>query len=142
MKEFTADNLTRLKELFTNLCFAGEFIEGKFGANQLNPFDLLNSTAIPTLRMLLVQTRKAKQEMEELDEWSMNTSQTAKKSRLEVWADFINLTIGYRLDQEAKAATRAEKMKKARELDARIAAETDKGKTLDDLKKEREALGV
>lgn len=140
MKEFTADNLSRLKELFTTLCFKGEVIDGKFGANQLNPFDLLNSTAISTLRMLLAQTKKAKADMEELDEWSISAGQAAKKNRFETWAEFINLLIGYRLDQETKAAEKAVKSKKAAALRMRIETEADKGKTLEDLRAELAAL--
>lgn len=135
-KEFTQDNLTRLKELFTTLCFKGEAIDGKFGANVLNPYELLNNTAIATLRALLTQTRKAKNEIEDLDEWSMSTHQQSKKAKFEAWAEFLNLLIGFRLDQDEKAAIRAVKVKKAAELRARIEAETDKGKTLDDLRKE------
>tara|TARA_R110000868_G_scaffold46247_10_gene152969 strand:+ start:1713 stop:2144 length:432 start_codon:yes stop_codon:yes gene_type:complete len=139
-KQFTEDNLTRLKELFTALSFKGEAIDGKFGANVLNPYELLNSTSISTLRTLLGQTRKAKNEIEELDEWSMSSHQQSKKVRFEVWFEFINLLIGYRLDQDEKAATKADKAKKAAALKARIATEEDKGKTLDDLKAELATL--
>lgn len=139
-KEFTKENLTRLQELFVTLSFKGEALEGKFGANTLSPHDLLNSTAIATLRALLTQTRKAKQDLEDTDEWSMSAAQSAKKNRIEVWAEFINLLVGYRLDQEEKAAVRADKAKKAAALRARIATEEDKGKTLEDLKKELASL--
>jgi hypothetical protein len=139
-KEFTKENLTRLQELYVSLSFKGEALEGKFGANTLSPYDLLNSTTVSTLRALLTQTRKAKQELEETDEWSMSPAQSAKKNRIEVWAEFVNLLVGYRLDQEEKAAVRADKAKKAAALKARIATEEDKGKTLEDLKKELAAL--
>lgn len=135
-KEFTSHNLARLQELFTTLCFKGEKIQGKFGANVLNPYELLNNTSISTLRVLLAQTRKSKNELEYLDDWSMNDIQIEKNDRLEIWAEFINLLIGYRLDQDKKAAIKAEKAKKAAALRARIETEADKGKTLEELRKE------
>jgi hypothetical protein len=139
-KEFTKENLTRLQELYVSLSFKGEALEGKFGANTLSPYDLLNSTNVNTLRMLLVQTRKVKQEMEDIDEWSATAKQAADKNRIETWAEFINLLVGYRLDKDEKAAQAAVKAKAAAALRARIATEEDKGKTLEDLKKELAAL--
>lgn len=107
-KEFTAENLQRLKDLFVDLSFKGEQLDGKFGANVLNPFELLTQTTISTLRNLLKGTRKAIQEMDDLDEWSMTQHQTNKKDRLTLWAEFLFLLVGYRLDQEVKAAKKEE----------------------------------
>lgn len=107
-KEFTAENLQRLKDLFVDLSFKGEQLDGKFGANVLNPFELLTQTTINTLRTLLKGTRKAIQEMDDLDEWSMTQHQTNKKDRLTLWAEFLFLLVGYRLDQEVKAAKKEE----------------------------------
>jgi len=139
-KEFTKENLARLQELYVQLSFEGEVLEGKFGANTLNPYTLLNETAISTLRALLKQARKAKQDLEDADEWSMSAAQQRAKSRFDSWAEFINLLIGFRLDQDEKAALRADRAKKAAQLRARIATEEDKGKTLEDLKKELASL--
>lgn len=136
LKEFTAENLQRLKDLYVDLSFRGEQLDGKFGANVLNPFELLTQTTIATLRSLLKQVRGSAKELQDLDEWSLSTHQQAKQKRFESWAEFVNLLIGYRLDQDEKAASKAEKAKKMAALKARIETESDKGKTLEDLKKE------
>lgn len=141
-KQFTVDNLIRLKDLFVDFSFKGEVLEGKFGANTLNPFELLTMTAISTLRGLLKQVRKAAAEMQELDEWTLTSYQQQKQARLEAWAEFVNLLIGYRLDQDEKATARIEKAAKAKDLRARIATEKDKNKSVEDLEKELASLEV
>lgn len=142
VKEFTKENLDRLKELYNDLSFKGEQLEGKFGANLLNPFELLNQTAINTIRTLLRGTKDAAKDLDNLDEWSLSAAQTTKQNRLKAWAEFLNLLIGYRLDQDEKATKKAEKAKAVKELKARIAVEKDKNLSVDDLEKKLAALEV
>lgn len=141
-KEFKAEDLVRLKELFTEFSFSGSTLEGKFGANSLNPFDLLNSTSITSLDVLYEQIQKSLENSKGKSRWRLTDAQLKTQEKFTLWAEFLDLLIGYRLDKETKESELAAKRKKARELDARIAEQVDKGKTLDDLKKEREALGV
>lgn len=135
-KEFTAVNLQRLKDLFVEFSFKGEVLNGKFNANTLNPFELLTQTTISTLRTLLKSVKKEAQELSDLDEWSLSTYQQAKQARFEAWAEFLNLLVGYRLDQDEKAATKADKAKKAATLRARIETEKDKNLSVADLEKQ------
>lgn len=141
-KEFTAENLQKLKELYTDFSFRGEVLDGKFGANTLNPFELLTQTTVSTLRSLFAQTKKLAQATSELDEWSLTEHQLAKQKGFEAWAEFLNLLIGFRLSEE----TRIENEKKARKVKSELAELKENVKTPAERIAEKEvelaALGV
>lgn len=141
-KEFTAENLAKLKELYTDFSFRGEVLDGKFGANTLNPFELLTQTTVSTLRSLFAQTKKFARATSELDEWSLTEHQLAKQKGFEAWAEFLNLLIGFRLSEE----TRIENEKKARKVKSELAELKENVKTPAERIAEKEAelaaLGV
>lgn len=124
-KQFTAENLATLKQLYTEFSFKGEVLEGKFGANTLNPFELLTQTTVPTLRSLFATVKKLAQATSELDEWSLTEHQLTKQKGFEAWAEFLNLLIGYRLSEEE----RADKLKTAKKVKAELAELKDNAKT-------------
>ncbi len=124
-KVFTAENLERLKGLYSDLSFEGLVLAGKFGANELNPFELLNQTTVNTLRTLRQGVRGEIAKMEGQDEWSMPAGLGAKLDKFKVWDEFLNLLVGYRLNKELEASREGER----RKLRAEIERLRDENKT-------------
>lgn len=139
-KEFTSDNLSRLKELYVQFSFSGEQLEGKFGANSFNPFQLLCQTELTTLENLFTTANAAAEAIATKSRWRMTNDQLSKQSRYKLWAEFLDLLIGYKLNEEEKARTAKKLQKKLSELDVRIADLADKNKSVEDLMKEKEEL--
>ncbi len=125
MKEFTKENRTRLEALYGQLSFDGQVLSGKFGANQLNPFELLQQTTPNTLRGLHKSVKAELQSLSEADEWTQTLAQTARTERMKVWEEFLNLLIGYKLNEELEAT----KEYKRKQLKAQIEQLTEEGKT-------------
>jgi hypothetical protein len=90
---------------------------------------------------LLLKTLKGqKNQLNDLDSWSKTEDQSKLEKRLDTWYQFIDLTIGYKLDKEKNSADEKTKQAEIRKLESRIAAERDKNITLGDLEEQLRKL--
>lgn len=101
---FTTENLDRLKVLFVDLGFTGETISGKFGTNVYNVWDILHILSIQTLKSINANLKKEVVALEEQDDWTVSQYQLTKAAKTRKWQEFVNLTVGYKLSEEEKAA--------------------------------------
>lgn len=92
---FTKEHLASLRELATKMLFNNILIKGTMGT-ELNVFELIHNTTINTLITLLGNVKKAIENMNNLDEWSMTPYQQKKLKILEENKEFLNLLIGYK----------------------------------------------
>jgi hypothetical protein len=138
--EFTKENLQTLKTLYTDLSFSEDVLEGKFGANVVNPWEIINAASVVSLRLLLKTLKGQKNQLNDLDSWSKTEDQSKLEKRLDTWYKFIDLTIGYKLDKEKNSADEKTKQAEIRKLESRIAAERDKNVTLGDLEEQLRKL--
>ena len=132
---FTKEHDIKLKELYLELSFGGEFLEGKFGANVSSPWDLLHNTALNTLRASNTELKKQIQAQENADEWSLTEYQQTKLARLKKWQEFVNLLIGYKIslaEKDAKSAKLAELVRTRKELEQSTMSPQDQLKALDE----------
>lgn len=111
---FTSEHEADLKALFLELGFTGEFLQGKFGANEYTVWDCIHNLQISTLKNINVSLKKEIAALEDLDEWSSNSHQIAKANKLRKWQKFVSLCVGYKINTEQKA----EEAKKNREAKA------------------------
>lgn len=139
MKEFSKEDLVQLEKLVVELTLNGDQLEGKFGANTLTPYDVINNTNVSTLRTLLGNVRRSIQ-TDSVDDYSITPAQLERNTRFEKWAAFLNFSIGFKLDKEKKDNDYVSKVKKMRELESKINAESEKNKTLADFQAELDAL--
>jgi hypothetical protein len=138
--EFTKENLQTLRTLYTDLSFSEDVLEGKFGANVVNPWEIINATSVASLRLLLKALIGQRNQLNDVDSWSKTADQSKLEKRLDTWKQFVDLTIGYKLDKEKNSADEKTKQAEIRKLESRIAAERDKNVTLGDLEKQLEKL--
>jgi hypothetical protein len=138
--EFTKENLQTLRTLYTDLSFSEDVLEGKFGANMVNPWEIINAASVVSLRLLLKTLKGQKNQLNDLDSWSKTEDQSKLEKRLDTWYKFIDLTIGYKLDKEKNSAAEKTKQAEIRKLEDRIAAERDKNVTLGDLEEQLRKL--
>jgi hypothetical protein len=138
--EFTKENLQTLRTLYTDLSFSEDVLEGKFGANMVNPWEIINAASVVSLRLLLKTLKGQKNQLNDLDSWSKTEDQSKLEKRLDTWYEFIDLTIGYKLDKEKNSAAEKTKQAEIRKLESRIAAERDKNITLGDLEEQLRKL--
>ncbi len=138
--EFTKENLQTLRTLYTDLSFSEDVLEGKFGANMVNPWEIINAASVVSLRLLLKTLKGQKNQLNDLDSWSKTEDQSKLEKRLDTWYQFIDLTIGYKLDKEKNSADEKTKQAEIRKLESRIAAERDKNITLGDLEEQLRKL--
>lgn len=138
--QFTKENLETLKTLYTDLSFSEDVLEGKFGANVINPWEVLNATNVASLRLLLKNLKGQKNQLNDVDSWSKTEDQSKLEKRLDTWYQFVDLTIGYKLDKEKNSADEKNKQAEIGKLESRIAAERDKNVTLSDLEEQLKKL--
>ena len=141
MKEFTAENRASLERLYLELSFGNQTFSGKFGANQLSPFEALNHSTITSLQNLY---KDAKTQVGILEDqsgrWNSDEAIAKRVKLLKTWQEFFDLCEGYRYDCEAKQDAALAIAKKKAELQRDIAKEERKNVTLEDLKKQLAAL--
>lgn len=138
---FTAEDRKRLEELFLQLSFQGETFTGKFGENQLNPFEVLNFSTLTTIQNLYKEANTQVSILEgQTSRWKTNESTSQKLKLVKTWREFFELCEGYRLDQEARQNEAVELDKAEAELSKKIAREEAKNVTLEDLKAQLEAV--
>jgi chromosome segregation ATPase len=132
---FTPEHRERLNKLFLSLSFSGEVIQGKFGANTLSPYDLLQNTAINTLKSIHSQLKsEIDKEEKNTDEWTTSEHQQRVLNLKKKWGEFIHLMIGYkRAEQEA-----AENAKNLRQWTSELAQLKEDTKSPQDRIKEME----
>lgn len=138
--QFTKQNLETLKTLYTDLSFTEDVLEGKFGANVINPWEVLNATNVGSLRLLLKGLIGQRNQLNDVDSWSKTEDQSKLEKRLDTWKEFVDLAIGYKLDKEKNSADEKTKQAEIRKLESRIAAERDKNVTLGDLEEQLKKL--
>jgi hypothetical protein len=138
--EFTKENLQTLKNLYTDLSFSEDILEGKFGANVVNPWEIINATSVVSLRLLLKALIGQRNQLNDVDSWSKTADQSKLEKRLDTWKQFVDLAIGYKLDKEKNSAAEKTKQAEIRKLENRIAAERDKNVTLGDLEEQLRKL--
>lgn len=102
--QFTSEHEKQLKDLYLDLGFSGAQLNGKFGANSYNAFQLLHQTTIETLKGFKSTLKKEIEELEKEDEWTSSTS-SKKLTITKKWYDYINLLIGYKLFTAEMEAT-------------------------------------
>jgi uncharacterized protein (UPF0216 family) len=139
--EFTADDRHRLEELYLQLSFQGQTFTGKFGANQLNPFEVLNFSTLTTIQNLFKEANTQVSILEgQTSRWKTNEANSQKLKLVKTWREFFELCEGFRLDQEARDNEAVELDKLEAELVEKIASEESKNKTLEDYKAELEKV--
>lgn len=133
--QFTKENKTQLEQLFIELCFDGSTLSGKFGANQLTPYDLLNNTSIDTLRNMRSSLKKEIDVVSNTqDEWSFKETEKSKLDNKKKWEQFLYLLIGYKLSLREAYTVNQELLEAKKQL----ADMKEKLKTPDERMKELE----
>lgn len=141
--QFTIEEKNQLQELFLELGFSGVVLQGKFGANSYNVYQLLHNTTLETLQGLFIQTKKEVEALGEVNRWTAGANQKAKINNLTKWKEYIYLLIGYKQfiaeeESERIANRRAAQAKLATLTKAKEAGEIDRISKLspEDLEKE------
>lgn len=141
---FTKEQMSELKSLYVDLSFKGVALSGKFNANTLTPYDLLNSTNVNTLINLRGQLKKEISAFEEdHDEFTATDYQRKQNEQKKNWERFLYLLIGYKRAQEQKADAEKELKElraKAKELKEQNMTPEEKLKELEALIKEKAEL--
>ena len=84
--EFTAEDRKRLDELYLQLSFQGETFTGKFGANQLNPFEVLNHSTLTTIQNLYKEANSQVSILEsQTSRWKTNEQTSQKLKLVKTW---------------------------------------------------------
>lgn len=125
MVNFTPEQKTRLAELTATLCFSGETFSGKFGSNEYNPWDFLNTTSPSTLEQAYNAAKRAKNAAEKEDPWAATITDTERVEQLKRWEEFLFLAWGwsrFKLDSKTRDAEKARKA-------AKLAALKEENKT-------------
>lgn len=143
IKQFTAENRTRLNELILSLFLENAKLSTKFGVQTVNVSNVFHELTLPTLKDLLSTVKKTISNLEPVDdEWVVKDEAKDKQRKmLENWAELLNLTIGFRLNKEkeendaAELALEIERAeKKLAQLKLKNENAEDVQKRLDDLK--------
>lgn len=141
MKEFTAENRATLEKLYLALSFGNQTFSGKFGSNQLTPFEALNHSTITSLQNLY---KEAKTQVGILEDqsgrWNSDETTDKRLELLKTWQEFFNLCEGYRYDCEVKSNAAMETAKLKDDLKRKITREKSKNLTLEDYEKQLAAL--
>lgn len=132
---FTAEHQSQLEKLFLKLSFKGAVLSGKFGANALTAYDVLQNTSMSTLKSLFTQlkTEVTKAEANE-DDWTSSSYEQTQLNLKKDWKDFLHLVIGYKRLQSEKANNRAA----VREMKAKLTELKESNKTPEERIKELE----
>ena len=144
---FTSENEKQLKDLFLDLGFSGLTLNGKFGANSYNAYQLLHNCTIETLQGLFTQTNKEINALGETNRWTSTTATQDKVKRLTKWKEYLDLLIGYKFFTAEVAAETSRKRKEAQEKlillkGAKDAAEIKRISELDPEKLDAEIAAV
>ena len=126
--QFTSEHEKQLKDLYLELGFSGAQLNGKFGANSYNAFQLLHQTTIETLKGFKSTLKKEIEELEKEDEWTTDVTSSKRLTITKKWYDYVNLLIGYKLyieqvASEARIVRKAAQEKLAILTQAKDAAE-------------------
>ena len=100
---FTSEDEKRLHELYSTLSFSGALLPGKFNANKLNPFQLLNETDVRTLEGLWKINQDYLDTLAKVPRRGQTTNQAGKTKALKVWVEFLDLLILFKDDKAQKA---------------------------------------
>lgn len=112
---FTKEHEDRLKSLFLELGFSGEVLAGKFNANNYTVWDLLHNCSISSLKGININLKKEVVALEEQDEWSLNAYQMQKAAKTKKWGEYVNLLIGYKLNEAENETIRIKERKEKEE---------------------------
>lgn len=133
---FSADHKAELNKLFLSLSFAGHVLTGKFGANALNPYDMLHHASISTLKSLYNQLKKEISAAEDTeDDWTSSSYEQSQLALKKRWKQFIHLVIGYKKAEAEKAENRAA----VKQMKAKLTELKESNKTPEEKIKELEA---
>ena len=138
---FTAAHLSELKEVYTELSFSGEVIDGPMGANKLSPYDILHNSSISSLQNVYIRLKKNIEGKSDLDEWSMSEYQQRQIKMMENWKQFVHLMIGYKkwqAENQSNATKKRELSNKLKQLKEDLLTPEEK---LRQLQAEIDALG-
>ena len=114
---FTKEHFEEMKKLYVDLSFKGVALAGKFNANSLNPYDLLQSTNINTLISLRSTLKKEVEAFEvDQDEFTATDYQRSQNKEKKKWERFLYLLVGYKRRKEQAANDAAEATRIEREL--------------------------
>lgn len=134
---FTPENRSRLEQLYLSLSFSGLLLSGKFGANNHNPYDLLNNVSLNTLRNMRIQLKtEIEKEESTTDEWEATEYQQQKLREKKKWSEFLHLIIGHRLAEEQKAKTSKALHEKKKTLEELVENNKSPKERIDELKAE------
>lgn len=92
---FTGEHLNKLKQLSIGMLFEDRKIKGQIGT-ELSIHDLLHNSSVATLQKVHGNLKKAIENKEGLDEWSMTPYQQRQLETLNKDKEIVNLIIGYK----------------------------------------------
>lgn len=92
---FTPEHKARLDVLLLAMLFGNLIIASVLGTT-ITAQSLLNECTMNTLQTLLGNLKRAIENLENLDAWSMSSNQQKKLKELKDAQELVNLTIGYR----------------------------------------------
>lgn len=130
---FTAEHLQSLKDAFVQLSFENKTLTGTFGANRINPTEILNSTTVGGCKAILqkLTTQQNALNQSGVSEWEIDDENKTVAVELDLWIKFVNLCIGYKLDQEHKLLEKTERELEIVQLEKDAARERKKNQTLE-----------
>lgn len=113
MVNFTPEQKAKLADLTATLCFSGETFAGKFGSNEYNPWDFLNTSSPSTLESAYNAAKRAKNAAEKEDPWSASKTDSERVEQLKRWEEFLFLAWGwarFKMDSKTREADKSRKL--------------------------------
>jgi hypothetical protein len=130
---FKPEHLETLQNVFVELCFGEKVLTGTFGANKINPLEILNSTTVGGCKAILQKLLGQQNALNQsgVSEWEIDDENKTVSAELDLWIKFVNLCIGYKLDKEQKALEKTERELEIAQLEKDAARERKKNQTLE-----------
>jgi len=108
---FTQKDLKKLKELYWRLSVSGTVFPGTLGANDINPWDALNTLNSNSISGKRIHLENILDKQGRTSKWKMNPAQKSKRKELETQVEFLDLAEGYAVWKEYVSSRTAEQLK-------------------------------
>lgn len=112
---FTAENMSKLKELAIDMVFSNDTVTTKLGQS-LGITELIHTTTIGTLNAIRLSLAKKIENYENQDEWVSDDTNKEGLARAKKQKELVNLIIGYKRYNDELAETKALKTKLTEQL--------------------------
>ena len=97
---FEQEDLEKLKELYWELSVSNVLIPGNMGANNITPWDCLNTLTSTSLSGRRIHLENILEKQGRISKWKMDAARKSARKLLEIQIEFLDLAEGFAVYKE------------------------------------------